>query len=112
MPNKYNSSKRHHIPKQSYKVSNWYEYNNALRQRGRIDFWIHDDIEKSWYHPDRVYDGTGSSQMYTDNAILICHEIRVTFRLPLRQAEGVIGMVQKQRILVNTRHPSSCQELA
>ena len=91
MPNKFNSSKRHHIPKQCYKVGNWCEYKNALRQRGRLGFWINDDVEECLYHPDRVFDGTGSSQIYTDTAILICHEIIVTFRLPLRQTERFIN---------------------
>ncbi|CAK3733832.1 hypothetical protein VCRA2120E57_1660001 [Vibrio crassostreae] len=91
MPNKFNSSKRHHIPKQCYKLSNWNEYNDALKQRGRVDFWINDSIEYIWYHSERVFDGTGSSQVYTDEAILICHQLRVIFKLPFRQTEGFIN---------------------
>jgi hypothetical protein len=90
MPNKFNALKRHHIPKQRYKVSNWPEYNGFLKQRGRLDFWINDDLIEHWYHAERVFDGTGSSPVYTDLAILICHEIRVMFKLPLRQAQGFI----------------------
>ncbi|WP_238930247.1 transposase [Vibrio vulnificus] len=37
-----------------------------------------------------MFDGTGSSPLYTDLAILVCHEIRGIFKLPLRQAQGFI----------------------
>ncbi|RDH41318.1 IS5 family transposase [Zooshikella ganghwensis] len=90
MPYKLNESKRHHIPKQRYKLVNWSEYNQALKNRGRIDLWLSDDIETWWTHSDRVYDGTGSSQHYTDQAILTCHELRVIFKIPLRQLEGLV----------------------
>jgi hypothetical protein len=88
MPYKLNTLKRHHIPKQGYKLSNWSEYNQALKNRGRIDLWLSDDIETWWTHPERVHDGTGSSQHDTDQAILTCHALRMIFRLPLRQLEG------------------------
>jgi hypothetical protein len=34
MPYKYNEKNRHKIDKSRYKVTNWPEYNNALRKRG------------------------------------------------------------------------------
>jgi hypothetical protein len=36
VPFKTNAARRHHIPKQRHKVTNWAAYNNALRQRGRL----------------------------------------------------------------------------
>ena len=90
MPNKFNESKRHHIEKQQYKISNWPEYNASLRKRGRLDIWLEDDVCNDWLHPERMFDGTGSSHHYTDLAILTCHEIRCTFKLPLRQTQGFI----------------------
>jgi hypothetical protein len=36
MPFKANASRRHHIPKQTRKVSNWADYNASLRQRGSL----------------------------------------------------------------------------
>ena len=62
MPNKYPNKKGWTIPKQKYKVSNWREYNNALRNRANIEIWISDDIIHSWYEKDRVYDGKGAPQ--------------------------------------------------
>lgn len=90
MPNKHNEPRRHHIPKQRYKVSNWSDYNRSLQQRGRPDLWINDDLIESWYHSERVFDGTGSTPLYTDQAILVCHELRVIYKQPLRQAQGFI----------------------
>jgi len=91
MPYKSNESKRHHISPQRYKLSNWSDYNQALKNRGSIDLWIADDIESWWTHEDRLFDGTGSTKHYTDQAILTCHEIRSVFKLPLRQTEGFIN---------------------
>ena len=59
MPNKYAEKKGWKLPKQKYKVSNWSDYNRALRQRGSIDIWLSDDMVNSWYETNRIYDGTG-----------------------------------------------------
>jgi hypothetical protein len=67
------------VGKQKYKTSNWPEYNKALK--------------RTWYNPDRIYDGAGTPKMYTNFAILICHEVRQVLRLPLRQAEGFINSI-------------------
>ncbi|MGF1873679.1 IS5/IS1182 family transposase, partial [Photobacterium indicum] len=67
MPYKYNNAKRHHFKKHTYALNNYREYNQALKQRGRFDIWISDDIIKHWQHDDRVYDGTGSSVKYPDS---------------------------------------------
>jgi hypothetical protein len=91
MPYKLNEPRRHRIPKPRYKLSNWSDYNQALKNRGRIDLWLSDDVETWWTYPNRVYDGTGSSQHYTDQAILICHELRIIFKLALRQSEGFMN---------------------
>ena len=85
MPNKYADKKGWKLPKQSYKVRNWSDYNNALRNRGRIEFWLSDEAISNWHEAERVYVGTGSSKHYTDFAIITCHEIRQVYRLQLRQ---------------------------
>jgi hypothetical protein len=90
MPNKYPEKKGWEIPKQKFKVTNWSEYNKALRRRGDISVWLSDDAISQWYKPDRVYDGTGAPRLYTDFAIITCHEIRLVFKLPLRQCQGFI----------------------
>ncbi|MCC4820683.1 hypothetical protein LMH81_29635, partial [Vibrio lentus] len=51
---KFNNSKRHHIPKQTYKLTNWSEYNQSLMNRGRIDIWINEELLDTWNHKDPV----------------------------------------------------------
>ena len=90
MPNKYPHKKGWHTPKQKYKITNWSEYNAALRRRGQIDIWITDEVLNSWYEANQVYDGTGAPKVFNDFAIITCHEIRQVFKLPLRQCQGFI----------------------
>ena len=91
MPNKYPVKKGWNVPKQKYKVTNWSDYNAALCQRGEIDVWLSLDAVLQWYEEERVYDGTGAPQRFTDFAIITCHEIRQVYRLPLRQTQGFIN---------------------
>jgi len=91
MPYKYPKNKGWNVPTQKYKVTNWSEYNQALKNRGRIDFWLTDDAIEKWYEEDQTNIGDGAARKYTDFAILTCHEIRQVYRLPLRQTEGFIN---------------------
>ena len=53
MPNKYPVKKGWHVPKQKYKVSNWSDYNRALRERGNIEIWMSEAAINSWYESER-----------------------------------------------------------
>lgn len=75
MPNKYSEKKGWKLPKQKYKISNWPEYNKALRNRGKIELWISEDAAKKWYEPNQIYDGTGAPKRYSDFAIITCHDV-------------------------------------
>ncbi|MEZ8107118.1 transposase [Vibrio cortegadensis] len=90
MPYKYNEAKRHHFKKHTYALNNYGEYNQALKQRGQFDIWIPEDIINNWQYDERVYDGTGSSVKYPDSTIEACYYIRLVYKLPLRQAQGLI----------------------
>ena len=94
MPYKYKSAVRHHIDKKSVS-RDWNKYNKQLVKRGDISIWITDDIADSWYESERIYDGTGTPQLYNETAILISHQIRQVFKLPLRQCEGFINALFK-----------------
>jgi hypothetical protein len=96
MPNKYPEKKGWDVPKQKYKLSNWPEYNESLRRRGSIDVWLSEDAISQWYETDRVYIGTGAPKRYSDFAIRTCHEIRLVYRLPLRQSQGFIDSLFRQ----------------
>jgi hypothetical protein len=97
MPHKYLKRKWISVRKQKHKVSNWSEYNNFLKNRGDIEFWISDDVIAGWYETDRIYDGTGAPRLYTELAIITCHEIRKVFKQPLRQCQGFINSVFRMK---------------
>lgn len=90
MPYKHNDAKRHHFKKQSYRLTNYSDYNKSLKKRGRIDVWLSDDILDNWQNEVRLYDGIGSTVKYPDSTIEACHYLRMVFKLPLRQAQGFI----------------------
>jgi transposase len=94
MPYKHKLSVRHQINKKSV-TRNWSEYNKQLIKRGDISIWITEDLVNSWYESERIFDGTGTPQLYSDTAILIAHQIRQVFKLPLRQCEGFINALFK-----------------
>ena len=93
MPYKYPKDKGWKVPKQKYKLKNWSKYSNALKDRGRIDFWLDKEAIDNWYEEDRENTGSGAPRQYTDFSIIICHEIRQVYRLPLRQSEGFINSI-------------------
>ena len=108
MPNKYAEKKGWDIPKQKYKVANWRDYNQALRRRGSIEIWISNDAIENWYEQERIYDGTGAPKLFSDFAIIICHEVRQVYRLPLRQCQGFIDSLFHLKDLPLTCPDYSC----
>ena len=48
MPYKYAKDKGWKVPKQKYKLKNWSKYSNALKDRGRIDFWLDKEAIDNW----------------------------------------------------------------
>ncbi len=97
MPNKYPKKKGWNVPQQIYRVSNWPDYNNYLRNRGNIEFWLCDDAIARWCEPEQINDGTGAPKVFSDFTIIICHEIRMVYRLPLRQTEGFINSLFRMK---------------
>ena len=96
MPYKYNESRRHHFKKPTYRQTNYAVYNQSLRDRGRIDIWLSDDIIENWQTKQRAYDGTGSSPKYPDSTLMACHYLRLVFKQPLRQTQGFIDSLLKE----------------
>ena len=88
MPHKHNADRRHHIPKMSFKVQNWPEYEAGLRRRGSLTSWIEDDALEHWQSC-----GPGGQARYTDAAIQTSLMVRTAFKLPLRQTEGLMESV-------------------
>ena len=102
MPNKWLNKKGVEIKKQCYRVSNWSDYNEHLKCRGDINVWLSQAIIDNWYCEERIYDGTGSTCEYSDVTIIACHEIRQVFKLPLRQTQGFIDSLFKEKGLTIT----------
>src|SRR4051812_24298308 len=89
MPHKYNAARRHHIPRPKRRVTNWSEYNEALRQRGSLTVWFTDEAIAAWKAAPRTT--PGGQPHYSDPAITTALTLRAVFHLALRQT--VIGSV-------------------
>ncbi len=51
MPLKHHASRRHKSPKATYRVTNWSEYNESLRQRGDLTVWFDEELVSKWRAP-------------------------------------------------------------
>jgi len=59
MPYKHNEKRKHKFTKAKYKISNWPEYNEALRRRGNVTIWMSEESIESWLEPKENYCGRG-----------------------------------------------------
>ena len=91
VPFKANAACRHHIPKQRHRVTNWAEYDAALRQRGSLTVWFTEAAVAAWRAVPRTT--PGGQPHYSALAILTALTLRAVFRLALRQTEGLIGSI-------------------
>lgn len=57
LPYKLNQDRRHHIPQQQRKVTNWPAYEAGLRQRGSLTVWFTDDAIATWAAAPRTTRG-------------------------------------------------------
>lgn len=73
-----------------FKVTNWLEYNDFLRRRGRIDFMISENLCDGWYEDDHFDRKPGRRKTYSDQAIIQVLQIRYLFGLKLRQTQGFL----------------------
>jgi hypothetical protein len=91
MPFKVNAARRHHIPKQKRRVTNWAAYDASLRQRGSLTIWFSDAAIAAWRAEPRT--SRGGQPWYSPLAILTALTLRAVFQLALRQTEGLIGSI-------------------
>jgi hypothetical protein len=91
MPNKHNDARRHHIPKASYKLGRWAEYDADLRRRGSLTLWITEEAMADWEAAARL--SPGGQPYYSDLAIETGSLLRLAFNLPLRQTDGLMTSV-------------------
>jgi hypothetical protein len=91
MPFKANHDRRHHIPKQRHRVTNWARYDAGLRARGSLAVWFTAEAIEAWKAEPRT--GRGGQPRYSSLAITTALTLQAVFRLTLRQTEGLIGSI-------------------
>jgi hypothetical protein len=67
----------------------WVKYDESLKLRGSITFWLSDDIMEAWYAQPRGK--RGAQQRYSDIAIETALTLRSVFGQALRQTEGLVN---------------------
>jgi len=91
VPFKANQDRRHRIPKQRHRVTNWAAYDAGLRQRGSLTVWFTEEAVAAWQAEPRTT--PGGQPHYSALAITTALTLRAVFRLALRQTEGLIGSI-------------------
>src|SRR4051794_1708169 len=91
VPFKLNQDRRHHIPRQQRRVTNWPAYDASLRQRGSLTVWFTEEAVDAWAAEPRMT--RGGQPWYSPLAILTALTLRAVFRLAFRQTEGLIGSI-------------------
>src|SRR3954447_15428068 len=91
LPFKLSQDRRHRIPRQAHKVTNWPAYDASLRQRGSLTIWFTDEAIEAWAAEPRTT--RGGQPWYSALAILTALTLRAVFRLAFRQTEGLIGSI-------------------
>ena len=93
MPHKFNAARRDKFPAAKYRVTNWSEYNEALRSRGDLTIWFSADAAANWAAPRRR--NRGGQATYSDFAIEACLTLGLVFHQPLRQAQGMVRSLMR-----------------
>src|SRR3954451_18033464 len=93
LPFKLNQDRRHHIPEQKRRITNWREYDESLRRRGSLTVWFSDEAVEAWEAERRTT--PGGQPHYSSLAITAALTLKAVFRLALRQTEGLIGSLMR-----------------
>ena len=91
MPFKANADRRHRIPRQRHRVTNWPAYEACLRARGSLTVWFTEEAIEAWRAEPRTT--RGGQPRYSGLAIATALTLRAVFRLALRQTEGLIASI-------------------
>jgi hypothetical protein len=91
LPFKANQDRRHRIPKQRHRVTNWPACDAGLRARGSLTVWFTAGAIEGWKAGPRT--GRGGQPRYSSSAITTALIVRAVFRLALRQTEGLIASI-------------------
>jgi len=73
----------------THRQRDWKEYNNALKKRASLDFWLREEVIEGWTKVERSRK-RGHPFLYSEIAIMFLATISQLFHLPLRQTEGFV----------------------
>ena len=78
--------------KQVFHVRNWSEYNRSLVNRGSLTIWCDERMLASWTHSQHT-GRRGSSDFYSDTAILMALSLKAVYHQTLRGTQGLLRSV-------------------
>lgn len=93
MPYKLKDPVRHQFTKKSYNKRDWKAYEEGLRNRGDLIIWFCEDAVAAWNHVDNGQIKRGRKRKYSDLAIETGHTLRLVYKQPLRQTEGLMRSI-------------------
>lgn len=88
VPKKPKKAKKSQSAKETYRLSNWPEYNKALITRGFVTLWLSEDTLANWYYQGSR--AAGGQFRYSDGCIQAALALKAIFRLAFRQTQGLI----------------------
>ena len=97
VPFKQHSKGRRHIPRQRHRVTNWRDYDAALRNRGSLTVWFSEEALAGWRAQPRKT--PGGQAHYSSLAIETALTLRAVFKLALRQSERLIGSIMRLLVI-------------
>lgn len=71
-----------------YKITNWNQYNQALKQRGSLHIWIPAEIEDQWYYQGESQ--RGAQYRYSEICIEMACLVKEVYHLAYRQTQGFL----------------------
>jgi len=80
--------------KQRYRIRNWRNYNESLKQRGSLTFWFSEEAITHWHNTEQT-GSRGRPELYTDIAIECALTLRAVYGLALRATEGFLSSLIK-----------------
>lgn len=72
-----------------YRIRNWKQYNQALKQRGSLTVWVDEEAVLSWHNLEKS-GARGASQTYSESAIVCALTVHSVYHLALRATEGFL----------------------
>jgi len=85
--------KKNNKPKAQYKLKNWPDYNQALKNRGSVTLWLSEEAQADWYQEQQGK--RGRPCVYSDGAITCALTLGAVFKQPLRGTQGFVESLLK-----------------